>query len=114
MKYDPNGNWKEAKIEVGKIVETEVLEIKEGPMDSFVKDWATFDKSGSANPKQDAIHVMTDTGASVLIGLPKTTDFHPKSKFGKWIKTYGRPPYVGQKVRAMVDSSGFYNVVLAQ
>lgn len=113
MKYEAEG-WKETKIEVGKIIDTEVTSIDEGKISSFVKDWGTFDKTGSADPNQEAIQVKTDIGASVLIALPKTKEFHPKSKLGKWIKTYGKAPFVGQKVRAMTDTSGFFNVVLAQ
>jgi hypothetical protein len=112
MTYNSEG-WKETKIEVGKILETEVLEIKEDKISTFVKNWDTFDKTGSADPNAPAILVVTSVGANVLISLPKGKDYHPKSKLGKWIKTYGKAPYLGQKVRAMVDSSGFYNIVLA-
>jgi len=112
MAYNPSG-YKEAKVaDVGKQIDDEVTEIVEGKLSDFVKNWETFDKSGNANPEQPTINVKVKCGASILIPLPPGTEFHPKSKMAKWVNTYSKPPSKGQKVRCIMDKSGFYRIML--
>jgi hypothetical protein len=111
--YNPDG-WTEKEVNAGAISETEVSEIKNGVLKDFVKDWSTFDKAGTANPEQTAILVKTGAGASMLISLPEGKTYHPNSKLGKWIKTYKKAPYKGQKVKVMTDENGFNNILLSK
>jgi len=116
MAYNPSG-WTEKEVEnkAGDIVDGVVTDIDDGTLGKFVKNWETFDKSGKSKPSQPAILVKTDAkGASLMIALPEGKEFHPRSKMAQYVRTYKKPPFVGQKVKAMSDENGFYNLVLGK
>lgn len=112
MAYNPEEKFVVEKIKKQTVDTDEVTEIKEGVLEDFVTNWATFDKDGSADKKQPAIQVKTQCGSSILISLPAGKSVHPNSKLGKWIKTYGKAPHVGQVVTSTTNDKGFFNVVL--
>ena len=116
MKYNAEG-WVEKEIEnkAGDIVEGTVSEIEDGTLGKFVKDFSKFDKSGKSNKEQPAILVKTSAkSASLMIALPEGKDYHPKSKMAQYIRTYKKAPFIGQKIKAMSDENGFYNLILAK
>jgi len=117
-KYNPDG-WSEKASEanVGDITEGVVTEIEEGTLGGFVKSWEKFDSSGESKKDQPAIMVKTSAkGASLMIALPPNgvKEYHTRSKMAQYVRTYKKPPFVGQKVKAMCNEDGFYNLILAK
>ena len=111
MAYD--GKYSVKDVKVGTMNEVEVSEIKEGKLKELTGNWESFNKQGNADPDQPAIRVVTTSKAQVTIALPEGDECHPKSKLGRWIKTYGKAPFKGQKVRTMVNADGFEEIVLS-
>lgn len=104
------------KLEEGVIKDDEVMEILEGTMSKFIKNWEAYvaKASGDVNPEQPAIQIKTHLGARYVITLPAGKEYHPKSKFGLWVKNYKRPPFVGQKIKSVTNEDGYFNVLIRQ
>jgi hypothetical protein len=111
MTYE--GKYKVKDVKAGTMNEVTVSEIKEGNLKELVGNWEKFNKQGEANPEQRAIKVVTSSKAARTVPLPEGDECHPKSIMGRWIKTYGAAPFVGQKVKTMVNADGFEDIVLA-
>ena len=62
--------------------------------------------------KSDAIQVLTDNGAELVINLPVSNRISPRSKLALYKKTYGDFPKVNQKVTTKTDDNGFFRIVL--
>lgn len=119
--YDPNKYTEKKveardKVEEGTIKDDEVIEVVEGTMAKFIKNWEAYvaKASGDVDPNAPAIQVKTMLGARYTITLPTSSEYHPKSKFGQWVKNYKKPPFVGQKVKSVANEDGYFNVLIRQ
>ncbi len=50
------------------------------------------------------------TEATLKAALPAKNLISPKSKLGKYMKLYGGAPTMGQKVKAIANESGYYDI----
>lgn len=98
----------------GRMVETEVTQILEGRVRDFVRDFEKYKRGskGKASMDDPAIRVITSFKAALMITLPKDNIVTQKSFLGRWKRTYGDYPKVGQKVKAICNNRGYYDIYL--
>lgn len=111
MVYNPD-KLVEKKVEVGKVVDDEIVQIQEGKKKDFVTDWEKYESAyPNANPNQECIRVLTTLGCRVDINLPKDgTTYSPASMLAKWERNFGKVPFVGQKIKSVVNKKGWFEV----
>jgi hypothetical protein len=94
-----------------------VIKIEEGTLKDFYRAEALA-KFEDRNPEAPAINVVVELKHDGIvmqrgktITLPPNNLAHPKSTMAHWIKQYGKPPVVGQKVTLVANERGYFEVL---
>ena len=119
MAYEPN------KMEIGTPqtappntrVDGIVIRIEEGKVKDYYSPEALA-KYEDRNPEAPAINVVVEhkynnipSERSKTITLPPNNKAHPKSTMAKWMKQYGAPPAIQQKVVLVANEKGYFEVL---
>ena len=101
----------------GEIVEGEVVDISVFKRKELFKEF----KYGSSEDKIARVIVeirikrngeVVSTQIWEIINLPLGGIVNPRSKLGRWIKQYGKAPFIGQKVKVKFNAEGRGEVIL--
>lgn len=100
-------------VQAGDRIDGEVTEIQDGMLSDFLTP-EQLKKWQHSDPRDPSIQVTVTFGNGYvrkkLMSLPQGNLVSPGSSIGKWNKKYGAYPYVGQKVYAIADAEGFYDL----
>lgn len=110
MVYDPK-KFKEIEMpKIGTSIKGKVTDLNEGILRDFLSPdiLEKWDKSDPES-KQLEVVILLENGQTrkKLVALPDDGQVFPSSNMGKWKKTFGAYPHIGQEVFLIVDAEGF-------